>query len=305
MRSRRRISILTAILAASTLASTAHAGDFAGKKAYTSQELSRTQRIRQVQQSHPWALTTGGANWFNDKAKVKLVQQAFAEHSARFLKGAVRDGLVADCADLALINLHTFAKNQGLRVPFKVYVRVTEDGRSRWRARWIDSADFRSPEEFIRFLRQKTGALHVIDNMSPALLVKNVRSPQDLLKLSPGDARMKVHIPRDGSGVKYGHTEPISGIKIGSTLQDSKIEIVYGNVDIASATDYPVANKTENVHTAIQPGSLIADHSFLGGVTTAVAPVDYRKIRSGDKSPQNSQALGMRWQILKTGINAE
>lgn len=306
MRRIHRNTLLIAIAAGVLFGSNAFAAEFAGKPALTRDQFKSRRVI-----SHPrgWSLADGGANWFSNRSMRNEMRQAFAEHSAIALPRAVEQRLVADCADLAYVNLHSFAVANGLRLGMKVYVPVQEPDprnpsrtRTRYRPRYVDSADFATSEDFISFVRNKMGALHAIDNQSVVLPASKLTEPSKLQIIQPGDNLMWVHVPQQlGRAVRYGHTAPITGVEIGPDLDSSVFKIVYGNVDINSATDYAVVASQKRVNDVY--GQRVKANSFsFGDVYTVLAPWSgYEKLQRGNLDPQKQQGA-MGWSLLVDGI---
>lgn len=281
----------------------ASAGQWGGKPTHKLATIKSPSRIRSISQpnGHPWALRSDGASWFASRAGIAAAKREFHEFSARNLRRYLNEGRKLDCADVALHNLIDFLAATGRRGAMKIY----DHG-----PKYIDSADFRSKEEFTRFVLHNMGALHVIDNMKPVLLANKVRGPQDLEKIQPGHTRMKVHIPRVTAGrhrkgvPEMGHTEPIVGVEIGDSLENSWLRIIYGNFDQGHALQ--VRSKTLNVAQEIKPSALVVDEEFssLGPVRTAVAPVwSYKKmVDKATPSPVAEQAMAMGWKMIESGL---
>lgn len=230
-----------------------------GIRLYTKLETPRTVA------SHPaYPLKPGGDSWLFQSSTRRAQHSAFVSFSQQNLPRY--EGQAIDCADVALDNLVSFAQQAGLRLTMKVY-------RNGWR--YVDSAQFQSVDQLKQWTKQYLGAHNVTDNCELIRPLAQLSTPQawdDSVKA--GDLLMwsynkpaRTDCTKAGCPTTVGHTQPVMEVHRGATLQDTRLKVMNGDIQLSTGTPLPARSSNEYV-CSIKPvtsGCSLSNYPDLAG----------------------------------------
>lgn len=293
MSTTRLVRTLFVALGALLLAApAAHAESLYGVRVYSKSQTPRNVR------SHPaYPLKEGGDTWFFDQANRKQMHKKFVSYCKAKLPGYV--GQRIDCANLALDNLVNFAKDQGLRLTFKVYTR---NG-----ARYIDSAQFRSLDHLKRWTQRFLGAHNVTDNtklVKPLTSLSSAEKWQQSVK--PGDLLMWAYYKPSSSNsavtgrmTTVGHTQPILKVR-GANMSQTVLETINGDIQLSTGEQLPAYTHDKRVRDIhpVEGGKSLSNYPDYNGRLFKVLQHYNRSTPAGSGAPAQPSQGPVRWGIF-------
>lgn len=282
---------LGALLCTQLVAGTAAAETLYGVKVY-----SKSQTPTRVTQHRAYPLKQGGDTWFFDQTKRRAMHDTFVNYCQSNLSGYV--GKRIDCANLALDNLLNFAKDQGLRMTFKVYTR---NG-----ARYVDSARFNSFDQLKSWTQRFLGAHNVTDNCKLVKPLAGMNSPEAWSCVKSGDLLMWAYYKpgadptKPGRMTTVGHTQPIVGVQRGATLDSTYLKTINGDIQLSTGEQLPAYTTNKYVRSIhpVEGGHSLSNYPQNNGQLFKVLQHFDRSRPIGDGAPPQPTQGPVRWGIF-------
>ena len=256
------------------------------------------QTPRRVTNHAAYPLRRGGDTWLFSSSKRK----AQHKHYVRYCKANLSnyEGQRIDCADVALDNVLNFAKQRGLRVTFKVYQRG-------WK--YVDSAQFRSFGQLKTWAKRYLGAHNVTDNSKLIKPLAGLTTPAAWAnKVQPGDLLMwsynkpsSSHPGKPGRPTRTGHTQPIMDVQQGSTLANTRLKLMNGDIQLSTGEALPASTSFKAVSAihAVAGGKSLSNYPQYNGQLFKVLQKYNWNRPIGDQAPPQSSQGPLRFALFK------
>jgi hypothetical protein len=259
---------------------------------------SKSQTPRRVQNHRAYALKPGGDTWLFDRTNRKAMHKKFVSYCKTNLGGYV--GKRIDCANLALDNLVNFAKDQGVRMTFKVYTRNGP--------RYVDTASFRNFDHLKSWTQRFLGAHNVTDNTKLVSSLNSLTSANKWSKrVKPGDLLMFAYYKPNSSNsalpgrmTTVGHTQPILKVRRGWNRSNTTLETINGDIQLSTGEQLPAYTHDKRVGDihGIEGGKSLSNYpAYNGQLFKVLQHYNRRNPIGAGAAPQPSQGP-VRWSIF-------
>ena len=288
-----KTTLCSLLAVAVLLPSAAWSEKIGGVRVYKKNQTPRT-----VTRHAAYPLRRGGDTWLFSRASRKAQHPHYVSYCKANLSRY--EGKRIDCADVALDNVLNFAKQRGLRVTFKVWKRG-------WK--YVDSAQFSSFAQLKTWTKRYLGAHNVTDNSKLIKPLAALTTPQAWSsKVQPGDLLMwsynkpsRGNPGKPGRPTTTGHTQPIMDVQQGSTLANTRLKLMNGDIQLSTGEALPASSSFKNVSAihAVAGGKSLSNYpQYNGQLYKVLQRYDWNR-PIGDHAPPQSSQGPLRFAFFK------